>query len=373
MSDSEFRVRNQAAEGRSPRFWNKQEIRFGKSAMARRSRGFTLIELLVVIAIIAVLIALLLPAVQQAREAARRIQCRNNMKQMGLAFHSYHDSYGQFPPGYLFVNGGGNLPMNYGIDGGVDDANLHNYAEFLLPFLEQAAIYNLINFRQPNMAPVDLTSFTLPNYAVSDNQNVLNQVIPTFVCPSASVPQQKVAYTEFLTIPVNYSTGRSDYSPSCGIWQELILDQVPENGKGQSGSYRGEGVLSGKKTRNGVKQITDGTSNTILMYELAGRPGLWRVGRKVSDTSNDKGAGWTHIDHAENWMGGSLFDGTSPGLGTCLVNCTNQSGTGMYSFHSGSVTILLCDGSSRSIGSNLSLKTLVNLVSYRGGGSVGEF
>jgi len=104
--------------------------------MPRRTRGFTLIELLVVIAIIAILIALLLPAVQQAREAARRTQCRNNLKQLGLAIHNYESTHSRLPPTYVAVHNS-ILPGWLGVGGPQDDANLHVYAEYLLPFLEQ--------------------------------------------------------------------------------------------------------------------------------------------------------------------------------------------------------------------------------------------
>src|SRR5580698_8598950 len=107
---------------------------------SRAKRGFTLIELLVVIAIIAVLVALLLPAVQQAREAARRTQCKNNLKQIGLALYNYHDSFSLFPPGYVDRNGNPNLtPDN-------DLGPSWGWAAFLLPGMDQAPLYNQINF-----------------------------------------------------------------------------------------------------------------------------------------------------------------------------------------------------------------------------------
>ncbi|MEZ6049772.1 MAG: DUF1559 domain-containing protein [Planctomycetaceae bacterium] len=106
-----------------------------------RNRGFTLIELLVVIAIIAILIALLLPAVQQAREAARRTQCKNNMKQIGLAFHNYHDVYGQFPLGdMLHVSASGAGPLT--VTGVIQS---HPWSYSLLPYLDQGNVYNQID------------------------------------------------------------------------------------------------------------------------------------------------------------------------------------------------------------------------------------
>src|SRR5580704_13836676 len=109
---------------------------------SRAKRGFTLIELLVVIAIIAVLIALLLPAVQQAREAARRTQCKNNLKQIGLALFNYHDACKTFPPGYVDQNGNPNLTPDNDLGPG------WGWASFLLPYVDQGNTYNQINFNQ---------------------------------------------------------------------------------------------------------------------------------------------------------------------------------------------------------------------------------
>ena len=143
----------------------------------QRRRGFTLVELLVVIAIIGILVALLLPAVQQAREAARRTQCRSNLKQCGIVFHNHHSTFEKFPPAYIMVE----LPQKPspsiwsatsvtlslsgdGIVGPADDPNIHTWGIFLLPYLDQANIYNRINFSSPAGSPADFTLFGAPNY-----------------------------------------------------------------------------------------------------------------------------------------------------------------------------------------------------------------
>ena len=118
----------------------------------RQYRGFTLIELLVVIAIIAILIALLLPAVQQAREAARRTQCKNNMKQLGLALHNYHDVYNAFPSGWIAVDNG--------VQSAHDGLNGAGWGTMILPYLEQSALYNQFNATSPSMIPSTCRSST---------------------------------------------------------------------------------------------------------------------------------------------------------------------------------------------------------------------
>ena len=142
--------------------------------MIHARRGFTLIELLVVIAIIAVLIALLLPAVQAAREAARRSQCINNLKQMGLALHNYHDAMSVFPPGYIAAS-----PY---IDGETDVAPGWSWASMILPQLDQSPLFSSINFWLPVAAPANTTGA----------QTSLN----VFICPSDQIPARTFPVTD---------------------------------------------------------------------------------------------------------------------------------------------------------------------------------
>jgi prepilin-type N-terminal cleavage/methylation domain-containing protein len=330
-----------------------------------RRPGFTLIEVLVAIAIIGVLVALLLPAVQASREAARRTQCKNNLRQLGVAFHNYADTARQLPPTYVAVRNS-ILPQFLGIPGQYDDVNIHTYGEFLLPYLEQSAIYKQIDFTQPYFAPIDLSGMGLPNYK-ANNQNAVAQVILTFLCPSA--PRTANPYNGTWTdlgIPVPFRVGGNDYGPSNGISRVPggLLDFAPT----QAGTPI-EGVMSNNLPSTKFRDNTDGTSQTALMWEIAARPVRYQRGVKTGTTA---GGGWTDVLNAENWFSGSNADGTGS-VGPCAVNCTNAAETGVYSFHPGGVHVLLVDGSTHFLDENVDIGIFVALVTMQGGTYIAPF
>jgi prepilin-type N-terminal cleavage/methylation domain-containing protein/prepilin-type processing-associated H-X9-DG protein len=205
----------------------------------RRSAGFTLIELLVVIAIIGVLIALLLPAVQSAREAARRAQCTNNLKQIGLALHNYHSAVGSFP------QGGNAAPQVPG--GGNTDWAGWSAQTMLLPYMEQAPIYNAINFFCNGRGNVfgEATNFT----GSTSNINA-------FLCPSSTEPR-----TNWGVAGMSRRFPGNNYFASAGstiMWLGWPAD-VPN------------GIFAVRSPAIGLRDITDGSSNTVAFGE-------WRIG-----------------------------------------------------------------------------------------------
>jgi len=200
-------------------------------------RGFTLIELLVVIAIIAVLIALLLPAVQSAREAARRMTCVNNLKQMGIALQNYHDALLVFPPGYVTT---GRF-----IDGETDTAPGWSWAAMILPYLEQSPLYSSINVVLPIQAAANTTSALtfLAAYACPSDQFTLGNKFPV---------------TDGLGNPVAI-VAVSSYAASTGSDAADVALGLTNDGSGNGLFYRNSAVR--------ISAITDGTSQTISILE----------------------------------------------------------------------------------------------------------
>jgi prepilin-type N-terminal cleavage/methylation domain-containing protein/prepilin-type processing-associated H-X9-DG protein len=206
--------------------------------MPSRRQGFTLIELLVVIAIIAVLVGLLLPAVQKVREAAARTQCVNNLKQMGLALHNYHDANNSFPPGYVSTQ-----PY---VDGGTDTAPGWGWGTFLLPYLEQGNLYSQLNLTQAIQATTPIQS-----------------VLKMYLCPSDTVPPAAFMVTDAFGANLMLAAP-SSYAANCGGDES---DTADPTGKGVF--YRNS------KTR--LTDIMDGSSQTILIGERAcsNALGIW--------------------------------------------------------------------------------------------------
>lgn len=335
----------------------------------RHARGFTLIELLVVIAIIAILIALLLPAVQQAREAARRTQCRNNLKQLGLAFHNYHDVFNQFPNGITYVQGPNNPFFGNPQNANYDDSNVHVWTEGILPYLDQSAIYNQINFSLAIIGPINIPGVPAPYNSVGgNNQNVTYFAVPPFICPSAprSANLASLDYGCALNpglcgAGVILKGGAMDYSATSSVWSPYDA---------AAGETFNRGVLSDEQYI-GIRHITDGTSNTSMVMERAAAPQVYRKGKVIANAQTTGGT-WNDPFLGAHYLRGSLYDGTGSS-GPCPINCTNEQTRGFYSFHTGGVTALLADGSVRFVSENISAQVIGRLISFAGGQVVGEF
>ena len=321
-------------------------------------RAFTLIELLVVIAIIAVLIALLLPAVQQARESARRTQCKNNMKQLGLALHNYHDTYLKFPAAIYFTNGST-------IQGYSNNSNMGpSWLLALLPSIDQANLFNQYNFTT----------------TVTGNQNVVQTVVPAFVCPSDPYATSSNKCTIF-----GIQMARGNYGASAtaaGSATQTVWSSIPSTDRG----------LIGVSSWANMKDITDGSSNTIASWELRAGPqpadprGVWGNGKvgggTICNCLNRGGAVGTgdcfginegnHNDGDDIWANGANLNT----IGTPIQMGGHGGGDGQAgpkSMHVGGVHALMADGSVKFINQNLDSNTMRNLIGVADGNVVGDF
>ncbi len=338
---------------------------FSKSVPNRRLRGFTLIELLVVIAIIAILIALLLPAVQQAREAARRAQCKNNLKQFGIAFHNYHDTHGSFP--FAWMAG--------------PDLNVSGWGIMLLPYLDQGPLWEQWDSRVPAFnEAVGL----FPPAAVQQNLEVIQTPLQVFRCPSSlAVPVDdyrlpaNAAGDGVPPFDLNYRAATSDYCPGSGV-----LDTFADIAySGDAGSNRG-GALNAvglePKSITKMSHLRDGSSNTLLIAERTGGASIYRGNTQDAALTTAmgfaNGGGWGDFLNGEHWVAGALFDG-NPGLdgGPCAINCNNIRSQSFHSFHSGGIQLVLGDGSARFISENISAYIFASLITRAKGETIGEF
>jgi len=300
----------------------------------RNRKGFTLIELLVVIAIIAILISLLLPAVQQAREAARRTQCRKNLKQIGLALHNYHDVHNAFPSGWIAVNNG--------VQNAHDGINGAGWGTMILPYLDQSNLYNEFD----------------ANLAIEDpaNATFLDTRMPAFRCPSDPQPDTFEINDEATGLIVLATLPIANYVGSFGTVDlhdcEFPAGTAPVTASGQCVS---DGIFYHNSSTR-IRDITDGTSNTLMTGERLTRP------------ADDWYSTWTGmVSEGEEAFQRVL------GASDHVPNDPAAHFDDYSSHHSGGALFTLGDGSVHFISENIDLGVYTSLATRSSGEIVGEF
>lgn len=326
--------------------------------LKNRHEGFTLVELLVVIAIIGILVGLLLPAVQAAREAARRMSCSNNLKQVGLALLNYETGHKAFPAQSTAPGPGRQHVTMRG-----------SWFTAALPYVEQTGLYNSFASTAHWHDPL--------------NQAAANARVPILVCPSAP-ERDSFEWTVLVDYPGGgpfsltprdfYDGAPTDYANVGGVGTQLNAALPPAR---RINDPRNCGVLQRRSSK--LAEITDGLSNTILVVECAGRPNLYQNGRLVADGTTPKTwsgsrsvtrpfpTGGVWASHNKGFLiDGAQGDGnTAIRPGTCGINCSNDNE--VYSFHTGGSNVLLTDGSVRFLSASLAIEELAAMVSRNGG------
>ncbi len=333
-------------------------------------QGFTLLELLVVIAIIGLLVGLLLPAVQAAREAARRMSCSNNFRQIGLALHNYESAFKRFPPAYSLSD----IP-NYFQPMGIG----------LLPFMEQQVLYNKYD------------SSVCPTFERGpigqSNVDVISTPIGTFICPSVPLDAKERSYQGKISITQidetlgsfafsihpppqvveTWTAAPSDYIVTSGIFPSFAVTAFGSSALTQNFDLRG----ALRPTSNKIKQvnktasITDGLSSTFLMGERTGGK-VYYFGYKPRTVplalDGFNGGGWGDVYNGSHRItGASPADIFPAANGDCAINCNNYRESNFHSFHVSGCHFLYGDGKIKLIASSTTPNVLASQITSQNG------
>lgn len=331
-----------------------------KKQKSKRRRAFTLVELLVVIAVIGILLALLLPAVQQVRNSARRMQCKNNLKQIGLALHNYESTFGQLPPGYAYTLGadyGANT--GYPVQSGYETANYLGQAwgAYLLPYIEQDNVYRLINFELPGF---DIT-----------NQSAREISINTYLCPTDFWSIDGFVVRNDQVSPIEQYAASSycaNWGPASGVAEtpsnpsdDWNLDATPDSSAGP--------FFRNSRTR--MVEVLDGTSMTLAVGERTNGPILDEEGNPIGapphpNFENVWFAAIRDIDVPDDDHGHMVLFDAEYGPNRARGEGTGAD-RGISAPHEGLAHFLLLDGSVHTVAETIDISVFRAMASIRGG------
>lgn len=302
----------------------------GLGRSVKGQKAFTLVELLVVLAIIGILVGLLLPAIQSAREAARRVSCANNMRQLGLALHLFHDANRAFPASGWTTTGPGNPAGKF-----------VGWRPLILPYLEQANAHKLYNFNINWWEDTNLALAAIP--------------FPVFRCPSTpeNAPVLNViAKNPRPSLTLALPLGPTDYEAIQGV-QPASIDPLFYNNSNRF-------AVMHRNSRTRMGDILDGTSNTLCVVECAGRPVVYRLRQARRELNNDQGIGWADSEGPFSLDGASAdgsLEGCTPAAGcNTVMNVRNDNEP--FSFHPGGIEVLYADGHVEFLSQSIDLKVM---------------
>ncbi|MBA4062247.1 MAG: hypothetical protein C0501_00810 [Isosphaera sp.] len=313
--------------------------------------GFTLVELLVVAAVVAVLVGLLLPAVQKAREGAARARCQNNLKQIGLAVHGYHDAYQFFPASGWTGPAAGNPAGRW-----------HSWRAAILPYVEQETVRGVfdLNF----------------HWWEGPNLTAAAKTLPLYECPStAGRTPTRSAVAKPTPAPGRPALtfarplAPTDYEAIQGVQHGSINPHLPAPVYTSANRFS----VMHRDSRNAMGSVGDGTSLTVMVAEAAARPLVYR--RRVADpgVSNDQGIGWVDNEGPFS-LDGAAADGSAEGCGLgCPAAMNARNDNEPYSFHPGGGNFLFADGHVRFVRETVPLAALAALCTRAAGDAAGEY
>jgi prepilin-type N-terminal cleavage/methylation domain-containing protein len=312
--------------------------------------GFTLIELLVVIAVIGVLVALLLPAVQFARESARRTECSSNMRQIGIALHLHHDTMRHLPPGavdHLTVQT--DAHRRYTIPNTDAQGRIvkHGWVVFILAYMEEEPIRNKYNLHF--------------DWRAQENEPATETIIPTFICPSSPERRRVRQFNDPTFGQVR--AGATDYGVCNGVDGGPLFPLGLIDAQTNS---RRVGMMRVNELQT-FADCLDGLTNTFWITECAGRPARYNAGR-IRAPGTVSGAGWADREN-EYIVHGFSYDGLTS-TGPCPLNCTNANE--IYSFHPNGAHVIMGDGSVRLLPNQTPMRLVAAMVTRQAFEAMGD-